>query len=185
MGSDDISRGAPIALDRLGRNRRLAVRLEPGPEARAALAGELGILGIRKLRLLGELAPLGATDWRFEGELGATVVQECVVTLDPVTTRLDVPVVRTYLADMPAPAPGAEIEMPEDDSAEPLPEVLNPARIMVEALALALPEYPRADGAEMDPAGRDQAAAEAPDGEGAHPFAGLAALAAKREDDEP
>ncbi len=41
-----------------------------------------------------------------------------------------------------------EAEMPEDDTAEPLPEVIDPGAVMFEALALALPDYPRAPKAE-------------------------------------
>ena len=45
---------------------------------------------------------------------------------------------RRYLADMPVPE-ADEIEMPEDDRDEPLPEVIDPGAVALEALALALP----------------------------------------------
>jgi uncharacterized metal-binding protein YceD (DUF177 family) len=41
--------------------------------------------------------------------------------------------------------------MPEDDSVEPMPDVIDLADIAAEALALALPEYPRAPGVEFSP----------------------------------
>jgi hypothetical protein len=44
---------------------------------------------VRKLRFIGTLEPEGAQDWRLTADLGATVVQPCVVTLAPVTTRLE------------------------------------------------------------------------------------------------
>jgi hypothetical protein len=77
------------------------------------------------------------------------VVQPCVVTLAPVTTRIEEKVERRFRADLPEPAPGAEVEMPEDDALEPLPETLDLGRVLIEALALAVPEYPRADGASL------------------------------------
>jgi len=89
--------------------------------ARAGLAQDLGIVAVRKLRFAGQIAPLGATDWQLTATLGATVVQDCVITLEPVTTRIDDPVTRTYVADLPEPD-AAEVEMPEDDSLDPLPE---------------------------------------------------------------
>jgi hypothetical protein len=40
--------------------------------------------------------------------------------------------------------------MPEDDTTEALPERLDLSAVMAEALALALPDYPRAPDAEME-----------------------------------
>lgn len=66
--------------------------------------------------------------------------------------------------------------MPEDDSVEPLPDVIDVGVVATEALALALPLYPRAEGAELGEA-VFTAPGEAPlrDGD-LKPFAGLAAL---------
>ena len=121
--------------------------LKPDAENRQKLAADLGIRGIKKLAFLGEVRPDGTTDLVLEAHLGATVVQNCVVTMDPVTTRIEEPVVRHYIADFIEPE-GDEVEMPEDDTAEPLPETLDLEEIMAEALALALPPWPRSDGVE-------------------------------------
>lgn len=137
---------AVIRLDAADGRRPIPVALTPDAGERAAVAAHLGLLALRKLRFEGRLIPEGRRDWRLEAMLGATVVQECVATLDPVTTRIDEAVTRRYLAGMPPPAPG-ESEMPEDDTAEPLPGTLDLAEVMIEALALALPPFPRAEGA--------------------------------------
>jgi uncharacterized metal-binding protein YceD (DUF177 family) len=113
----------------------------------ATVAGDLGLLAIRHLRLKGELAPFGRRDWRLDARLTADVDQPCVVTLAPVAARIDDAVTRRYLADWQPPE-GDEVEMP-DDSDEPLPDVIDLAAVMAEALALALPPYPRAAGAEL------------------------------------
>ena len=150
--------------------------LTPTAEERAAVADALGILGVRKLRFEGQLAPAGAADWRLTAELGATVVQACVATLEPVVTRIDEPVARTYARDFDFPDGGAEVEMPEDDTIEPLPATIDLGAVMLEALSLALPAFPRADGAEV---GQVLAAGDgiAPlTDEAAKPFAGLAGL---------
>lgn len=162
--------------------RRIPVTLEPSADERRAVAEALGIVAVRKLRLEGELVPRGRSDWRLEASLGATVVQACVVTLDPVTTRIDEAVERTWMADLPEPE-GAEVELPEDD-VEPLPPVLDLGAVMVEALALALPPYPRAEGApEVD------VTVAAPgvtplSGEATKPFSGLAGLREKLGSDD-
>lgn len=156
--------------------------LKPDAEARAALAGYLGIRGIKKLTFIGRLRPLEKRDLVLEAVIGATVVQNCVVTGDPVTTRLDEPVERRYLAELPEPT-GDEVEMPEDENADPLPATLELATVMAEALALALPPWPRADGVRpVDISVTEPGKAPMTD-EDAKPFAGLKALAEKAAND--
>jgi uncharacterized metal-binding protein YceD (DUF177 family) len=175
-----------LTLARLSRNADISFEIIPDAAARAGLAKELGLQALRKLRFTGRLIPEGRRDWRLEAALGATVVQDCVVTAEPVTTRIDEPVLRRYLEEMPEPD-ADEVEIPEDDSAEPLPVTLALGAVMAEALALALPIYPRAPGAEFGQA-RFAAPGTAPltDNE-VRPLAGLAALRDKLKgsDDPP
>jgi uncharacterized metal-binding protein YceD (DUF177 family) len=124
------------------------LRWTAGPEARAAMAQDLGLPAIAALAFEGSVTPEGKADLRLDGRLTAEVTQSCVVTLAPVPARIDEPVQRRYLADYADPT-SDEAEMPEDDSAEPLPAVLDLGNLVAEALALALPPYPRAPGAEL------------------------------------
>ena len=169
-----------------GETAKQTFLLEPRAEARAALASELGISAIRKLRFEGNVAPQGSRDWALEGVLGATVVQPCVVTLEPVVTRIDTPVARRYLHDMPDLSDMAEAEMPEDDTLEALPEPLNLSDVMAEALALALPDFPRAEGVEPVEVRVTEPGKTAMTDEETKPFAGLAGLrdSLKNNDDE-
>lgn len=162
-------------------NRRRPFDMAPDAAARAALAGELGLLALTELRLQGELAPQGRADVKLEARLTAKGDQACVVTLAPVPFALDVPVGRVYVAGMAEPE-GDEVEMPEDDSREPLPEVVDLEAVMAEALALALPDYPRAPGAELGQALFAEPGAEPLTDEALRPFAGLAALRGKLEE---
>ncbi len=149
--------------------------ITPDSAGRAAVAQHLGILDVRKLRFEGRLVPQGRRDWTLEAMLGATVVQECVVTLAPVVTRIDEPVTRRYLADLPEPGLG-ETEMPEDDTIEELPASLDLAAVMIEALSLALPPFPRApDAGPVDLTVTEPGAAPL-DAAAVRPFAGLASL---------
>ena len=66
--------------------------------------------------------------------------------------------------------------MPEDDTRDPLPEVIDVATVALEALALALPLYPRAPGAELGEAVYTAPGATPLRDEDLRPFAGLAAL---------
>lgn len=169
-------RPRPFSAAQLARRTPLAFRFEPGVEARTELAARLGADEIRKLRFEGELVPEGKRDWRLAAELGATVVQPCVVTLAPVVTRIDEPVVRRYLAHWSEPEPGSETEMPEDETLEPLGSEIDPVAVMEEALALALPDFPRAEGVELGEAVFTEPGAAPLTDEAAKPFAGLAKL---------
>jgi uncharacterized metal-binding protein YceD (DUF177 family) len=147
----------------------------PGAESRRAIADELGLIGLRKLRLEGRIEPEGQRDWRLVARLGATVVQPCVATLAPVTTRIDEDITRIWRADFAEPE-GDEVELPEEVDDEPLGAVIDIGAVMVEALALALPAYPRAEGAALDVAAVTEPGKAALTDEAAKPFAGLAAL---------
>ncbi|MEM8657543.1 MAG: DUF177 domain-containing protein [Pseudomonadota bacterium] len=116
----------------------------------ARVAALLDLLFLSKLRLHGTLRAVDKTGWRFEGTLGATVTQACVVTLQPVKTRLDLAVTRTWLPPDPNSNHLAEIELSHEDldDVEPLTDPLDLGLLAIEELALALPSYPRAKGVE-------------------------------------
>lgn len=143
----------------------------PSAEERAALSDSLGLRKLRKLRFHGALMPLAGGGYHLTAELGATVVQACVVTLEDVTTRLDLSVERRFLPDLPAGAAEITVDPDDDDSLEPLGEGIDLGAVASEALALALPDYPRAEGAALPEDGAEDAGEDRPS-----PFAGLAAL---------
>ena len=133
-----------------GLSPRKPTRFSYRPDAgeRASLAGDLGLLALYDLDLTGEIRPTGRDELVLEARLTARADQPCSVTLVPVPAAVDEPVRRRYVAGLEMPE-GDEVEMPEDDSVEPMPEVIDLAEIAAEALALALPLYPRAPGAEF------------------------------------
>ncbi|SNR58971.1 YceD family protein [Puniceibacterium sediminis] len=152
--------------------------LRPDAAERDAIAAEMGITGIRKLTFEGQIAPLGKRGWRLSATLGATAVQACVVTLAPVVTRIDEEVTRTFVPSeqIREPEEGSEIEIPEDDTIEPLGDIISVRSAMIEALTLALPLYPRAEGAELGEAVYAEDGAEPLRDSDLKPFAGLAGL---------
>jgi len=155
--------------------KRTQFLLTPDAPARTALAKALEVLDLRKLRVEGVLVPAGKKDWRIEATLGATVSQACVVTLDPVTTRVDEDFVRLYSAQTDDPDE-MELEVPADDTPEPLPETLDLYDVVIEALTLALPAYPRKDGVDGGTVSFTEPGKAPMTDADARPFAGLAAL---------
>jgi uncharacterized metal-binding protein YceD (DUF177 family) len=176
----DASKTRPSRFRTGGLSVRKPTRFdhEASAEERKALAADLGLLSLRKLRLTGEIAPAGRDAMELTARLVAVVDQPCVVTLAAVRTEIDEALRRRFVADLPVPE-GDEVEMPEDDTVEPMPEVIDLAEVAAEALALALPLYPRAPGAELgSTVVAPEGVAPLTDAE-LKPFAGLAALAGK------
>jgi len=159
----------------LPQGRSVAFEIEPDAAERGALARKLDLLDLKKLRFVGTVSPIGREDWELTGRLGATVVQTCVATLDPVTTRIDTDVERRFVADYEDPAED-EAEMPEDEAAEPLGTTIDPAQVMAEALALALPLYPRKPDVERVVVDVTEPGKRPMTDEDVKPFAGLAGL---------
>ncbi len=157
-------------------------RWRPDGPGRAALARSLDLPRIDGFSFIGEILPEGRSDFVLKARLQADVTQSCVVTLAPVPAKIDEEISRRFLSDWQPPET-EEFEIPEDDSQEALPEEIDIAEVAREALALALPPWPRAEGAELGEA------VYAPPGEtpltdeALKPFAGLAGLLKK--DDKP
>ncbi len=159
----------------LAQNRATRFDLRPDRAAMDALAADLGLTGLRKLRLSGQVEATGRADWLLSARLGATVVQPCVVTLAPVTTRIDTDLRRLFLAEYREPE-APEVEMPEDESIEPLGRAIDLATILAEALALNLPLYPRAASVELGEAVFTRPGETPMRDEDARPFSGLKGL---------
>ncbi len=165
----------PFRVADLPQNTQTQFELRPDADAMNALKQDLGLLGLRKLSFVGTLRTQGKRDWVLDAKLGATVTQPCVITLEPVTTRIETPVRRVFVADWHEPDE-PEFEMPEDDETEPLGTEIDPAGVMAEALSLALPQYPRKQEAELGQANYTEPGKQAMTDDEAKPFAGLAGL---------
>lgn len=160
--------------------------VSPTPEEAEALGRLMGALEIRKMRFRGRLIPAAGGAWRLEGELGATAVQTCVATLEPVSTRVDATVRRLYAPDVAVARDGAEFlvsELEDDDEAEPLGDRIDLGQAAIEALVLALPAYPRkADAAPVMATSAPPGAKPLGEAE-VKPFAALAALRSKMDEE--
>ncbi len=165
----------PVALGRIpaeGREDRLAA----SPEECAALARRFGILAIHGLDAVLRLAPERGGALAVSGRMTAEVVQECVVTLEPVTQSVAEEV---SLRVLPAGTePSDDPDGPDEIAAEG--GVLDLGEAIAEQLSLALDPYPRAPGAALAPDADapppEAADALAPPGA----FAALAALRGRR-----
>lgn len=167
----------PLRSAALSARKPTRFNFHPDVEGRAAIAAALGLLDLPGLTFVGEIRPSGRHDFELTAHLTSRAVQPCSVTLAPVPCRIDEDVRRRFVADFKAPE-AEEAEM-VDDEVEPLPEVIDIAAIAAEALALALPLYPRAKGAELGEAVFAAPGTKPLQEADLKPFAGLAALADK------
>ncbi|MEM9436892.1 MAG: DUF177 domain-containing protein [Pseudomonadota bacterium] len=164
-----------IPLSHLPAGQPHSVTWVPDKDTLSDLAWALDLTDLRKVRAEVTLSPQGNSDWHMSVRWGATVVQPCVVTLAPVTTRLEEQDGRTFTAHMPE-ISEAETEMPDDDRLDPLPDTVDLKDILREMISLALPPYPRAADAELKTTVFGPPGTAPMTDEDAKPFAGLASL---------
>lgn len=147
-------------------------RIEASEAEREALARANGLIAVSDMRAELRVHAWGGDGVRVTGTLEAGVVQECVVSLEPVEAHV-AEEIDTLL--VPVGSPLARVEegevMLDADSDDP-PETFDPPMVDVgalaaEFLALGLDPYPRAPDAEMPAEASDAAP---------NPFAALAAL---------
>lgn len=133
----------------------MPVRFEANEKELSALTRQLGIPAVRSLK-----AEVLVKRWRGEGvrvtgQLVADVVQQCVVTLDPLDETVREEISATFVPDG---SKLARVDSPRDDAlhidpeGEDIPDTFNGDRIDLGALfcettALGLDPYPRSAGA--------------------------------------
>lgn len=114
-------------------------------DERAALAARFGLLSLDRFEAqlrLHWLEP--GTLLALNGTLSADMVQSCVVTLEPVPSRIDEPVEMLFARDGEASA-----DFVGSEDAEPLEgDRLDIGEIVAEELSLSLDPYPRSPNAE-------------------------------------
>ena len=164
----------PVDVRRLARDGDI-VKIDADAGERAALARDLGIPAIDRLHAEITVTPArgGA---RVRGHVSATVVQTCVVTLDPFETAIEEDIDLRFKRQAAA-APTGEIDLDASgpDGPEPLEgDIIDVGALAAEHLALGLDLYPRKPGVAFDDI------VEAPDEPAKQsPFAGLAGLVRK------
>ena len=152
------------------------------------LAERLGISAVESLDA--EIVVQRAADgrsYKLRGSLSATVVQDCVVTLDPVTLPVHAEFDMSFAPSVRSGTPAVADDEAEiwigaigDDPPEPLKDGrIEAGEVVVEELALALDPYPRAPDAELPTAYRDVEGPAAGEDERRQPFAALESLVKK------
>jgi uncharacterized metal-binding protein YceD (DUF177 family) len=147
------------------------IEIEADAATRTALAKDIGLRDLSHAQAAFNLSRHGAGGVRVRGKVSAVVGQNCVVTLDPIETRV---AEEFDLLFAPAQAPADEDaeEIVPLDGREP-PEALQDGAVDLGAIAtefliLGIDFYPRKPDVVFEPPPAGDPAA--------HPFAALAAL---------
>ncbi len=151
-----------VAVDRMEAVETLDI-VADGAE-RAALARRFGLDSLGALTASVTLTKFGdARRVRLSANFSADVVQSCVVTLEPVPSRIEATFVLVYDEDAGEPAEAETVVLLKgQDSPEPWSgEVIDVGEAVAEHLALALDPYPRAAGAEQSAFGSAPGGADA------------------------
>jgi len=155
--------------------------IAPTPEQLKGLARRFGLRSLDSLHATGQVSELrGGAALRVDGRLQASLTQNCVVTLEPVTQTVDEPFFLEFgdNADVIDAATGELVVAPDQDPPDPMPAgSLDLGEIVCEQLALAIDPYPRKEGADLDTVLRQHGVAA--DAGKPNPFAALAALKSK------
>jgi uncharacterized metal-binding protein YceD (DUF177 family) len=145
MSDGTLEFSRPFPWGTIGKQERRE-EIQATPQECAALAARFGIVTIDALTAILRLRQESGGAVRVRGRLNATVVQPCVVTLEPVVQKVDEPVDLRFLP------PGAEMdEDPEGPDEIPTEnDILELGEALAEQLSLALDPYPRAPGAALE-----------------------------------
>ena len=160
----------------LPKNRPFDFELTPSEAELAAIASDLSILGLKKTRLKGSLEFNGEGELILTADLGGTATQSCVVSLEPVRTRIETSVRRRYSPNAASLEEEHQLLPEDDENMDPLEATVDLGLVLSEAIALELPEFPRMEGAELKEKVFAEAGVTPLEDEDTKPFASLAAL---------
>ena len=170
----------PVPVRTRSRRQPLPFDLTAEPRDKPEIAEFFGLEALCSLGFRGEILPVGEDEWRVEGRLQAEVVQICVVTLAPVTNRIEEDVARTYVPEEEFSLPDEiDFDPESEDEPEPYGMSIDLGQLALESLSLALDPYPRAPGVPPIDVEATPPGAKPLSSEELKPFAKLAVLKEK------
>tara|TARA_B100001121_G_C18494555_1_gene528955 strand:- start:169 stop:717 length:549 start_codon:yes stop_codon:yes gene_type:complete len=141
-----------IKISNLNATKSNIFRWRSDASNNSKIAEKLSLISIEKIDFNGKIIAQGKNKWLLSGNLGATAMKECVVTLQAVKCRVDEKIKRIYVPLEEIPSiekdDGRDVNLELDENLEPLTGSLDLSSIVQETLALSLPDYPRSNNAD-------------------------------------
>jgi len=138
----------PVTLASLQQGSRQLV-IEATAAECDALARRFGLEGVRSLSARLELVPKPSGAVSLRGTMRAVVDRACVVTLEPMTERIEAPLSVLFRPEGAAAREVTlDVELEEDE--EPLSGgVIDAGEVVAQTMALALDPWPKRPGARL------------------------------------
>jgi uncharacterized metal-binding protein YceD (DUF177 family) len=131
---------------------RARIDVEAGADERMALARHLGLVSLERLRAELLISPEDGMIG-VRGTLRAELTQSCVLTLEPVTCRIEAPVQRQFGPDDSEEGgdDNEEFSLQSADPPDPVIDgLIDLGAVVAEQLALEINPFPRAPDADFD-----------------------------------
>lgn len=159
---------------------RVRFAIEATPTECAALAKRFGLVQLDRLAAKGQAELGSGGQWRLTGSLTASVVQSCVVSLDPVPAEVSDSFELDFTVQSDKDDEDGEVDLTVGD-AEPLPPDgrLDVGEITAQQLSLALDPFPRKPGVQWE---ETPVPEEGKPEDRVQPFKGLADRLGRREE---
>ena len=161
----------PFRLAKLAEAPEHKIKIEPTPAEREALAARYGLISLDSLKAQLTVRGDVSSEIEVEGHLQAEVVQECVVTLEPVRDNVTAAFEQRYTVRSMDPVADLVIDADNIEPPEPLiGDSIDLGELVAQHLSLSINPYPRGPDADA------QADEHRVDTERDGPFAALARL---------
>ena len=174
--ADPAEFSRPLSLDRINTTQHREEIVATDKE-RADLAARFGLLCLDSLSASFTLKRVRKDLVRVKGHVRAELAQACVVTLDPVPSKIDERFEVDFLEGAQPAVTDLELDAEAAEAPEPAPDGwIDLGELAAEQLGLALDPYPRKPGAEVPAEWKAEPIAEPAAEERPNPFATLEKL---------
>lgn len=149
MSHPEIEFSRPIEADRIAASAS-HFKFDANPAECAALADRFGLVSLDRFHASFSLRRLRKDLIRVNGHISASLVQACVVTLEPIPAEIAEDLELDFSESLDEPGSEMDLDAEAADGPEPLSGgMIDLGEVAAEQLGLALDPYPRKPGAEV------------------------------------
>ena len=151
--NSDYEFSRPVRMGDVSETQPMNKSIEAKPNELKALAKRFEILEVKNL--VADLTLTRQMAGRMvsvKGKLSADVMQECIVTLEPLEDHLE-GTFEAFFTDIKPPTPiASEVELKDEDEAPEFVKdgIIDVGEVSAQFMALEIDPYPRKEGAESD-----------------------------------
>ncbi len=131
-------------LIKLDNNKtKIDFQFQPKKNCLKTWAKGLNVVEFSKVKIFGAVYQDTKSRWELNGQLNFKVLQECVVTLDPVSTYISCKIKRVYVENYDLEHVQNSFSRLQELEYERLEDTIDLPNLIFEELSLNTPEYPK------------------------------------------